>query len=134
MSRHLLSNHSSVLRDMFNLPQGDASSDGSEERPVTLLDSVQGWELLLSLIFPINPMIPVDVYSGSKSDHLIPILHKYSMDEMRNAVVSHLEASQNIHDIASLMMISRILGSDGLHEKANISFIEHQEHIMKEDA
>jgi hypothetical protein len=48
-----MSNHSSVIYDMFKIPQGDTKQHGTDETPVTLVgDSVEGWELFLGLLYP----------------------------------------------------------------------------------
>jgi hypothetical protein len=50
---HLLARHSSVLRDMFRIPQAGDIQSGTDERPVILAgDSVKGWEIFLNLLYP----------------------------------------------------------------------------------
>jgi hypothetical protein len=53
VSRHVLCKHSSVLRDMFKVPQDEIDQHGVDEKPVILAgDSVKGWETFLGLIYP----------------------------------------------------------------------------------
>ena len=50
---HFLTTQSEVFSDMFGAPRVDSSSDGTELKPLVLSDdTVQGWELLLSAIYP----------------------------------------------------------------------------------
>jgi hypothetical protein len=50
---YFLTTQSQVFSDMFGAPRVDSSSDGTEFNPLVLSnDTVQGWELLLSAIYP----------------------------------------------------------------------------------
>jgi hypothetical protein len=152
VSRHLLSKHSSVIEDMFKLPQEGFNQSGIDERPVILVgDSVEGWEIFLSILYPEycpisstrfhanlkqsrNLLDPIDIYSGLQLDSLFPVVLKYSMESIEKAIIKHLETTKGTHDAASLMMISQMLRSDQLYEKAKNKLIQHSDHLQPEDA
>ncbi|PVG00441.1 hypothetical protein CPB86DRAFT_782775 [Serendipita vermifera] len=120
---------------MLDVPQGKQNLHGTDEKPVTLVgDSVEGWEIFLGLLYPDNPVEPLDVYLLTRLDAVFPILIKYSADTMEKSIIRHLEASQDIHNIVSLVMVSKILGSDQLYKKARDALIEHSEQIGPDDA
>jgi hypothetical protein len=77
---------------------------------------------------------PLDLYLDSRLDRLFPILLKYSVDKIEKSIIKHLEASKEIHDIASLLMISKLLGSDQLYGKAKNLLINHSKQIRPDDA
>ncbi|PVG00442.1 hypothetical protein CPB86DRAFT_729648 [Serendipita vermifera] len=134
-SRSLLSSHSSILQDMFKVPQGEGNEDGTDKRPVVLAgDNVKGWEVFLGLLYPLNPLEPMDIYSGSTLDSFFPIVHKYSMGAIEKSIIQHLEISSEVHDAASLMMISQILDSNELYDNAKKRLIERAEDLKQEDA
>ncbi|PVG00444.1 hypothetical protein CPB86DRAFT_782779 [Serendipita vermifera] len=135
VSGHLLSKHSSVIRDMFRIPQEGTNQDGTDEKPVILGgDSVKGWEIFLTLLYPDDLLEPVDIYSGSKLDSLFPIVLKYSIESVEKAVLKHLDVAEGTHDAVSLMRVSQMLNSEQLYEKARTKLVRHVEHLQIEDA
>jgi hypothetical protein len=53
---------------------------------------------------------------------------------MEKAIIKHLETAERTHEMASLIMISQMLNSDQLYEKAKNKLIQHTELLQPEDA
>jgi hypothetical protein len=53
---------------------------------------------------------------------------------MEKSIIKHLEASKQIHDVASLLMISKLLSFGQTYENAKKLLIDHSEQISPEDA
>jgi hypothetical protein len=137
---------------MSKLPQEGINQAGIDERPVILAgDSVKGWEIFLSILYPEyclissvryhanlkrfrNLLDPIDIYSGLQLDSLFPVVLKYSIESMEKAIIKHLETTEGTHNAASLMMISQMLCSDQLYAKAKNKLIQHADHLESEDA
>jgi hypothetical protein len=91
-------------------------------------------DIILNSLMASDPFDAVDIFSGFELDSLFPIIHKYSMESMEKAIISRLETSEGAHNAASLIMVSQMVESDRLYEKAKDKLIQHTDHLKPEDA
>ncbi|CAG8783019.1 17336_t:CDS:2, partial [Acaulospora colombiana] len=90
--KYVLSKHSTVMKDMMYVSGDNNDKSGTDENPLLLVgDSVEGWELFLSIVFPDVPTKPVDVYNDSRLYKLFSLVHKYSMELIERDVLGNLE-------------------------------------------
>jgi hypothetical protein len=62
--------------------------------------------------------IKEDLFTGSNLEALAPIVAKYSMDTIIQAIIIRLEQLDKSHAGVELMSFSRIINSEGLYKQA----------------
>jgi len=131
--RHFLVEHSTILRDMFTLPQMK-SDEGTDENPLTMPgDTALGWELLLELFYRENPFLPVR-YTGDQYFAMFHVAHKYCMETIQAEIISHLEEAKTTGDWINLMLASQLINSERLYDDALQGLIQSEPQPTLEQA
>ncbi|CAG8667802.1 7842_t:CDS:2, partial [Acaulospora colombiana] len=131
--RYTLSKHSTVIRDLFSLPETTSDKDGTDEKPLVFVDdSVKGWETFLKLRR--DPIQLIDVFSGDNLDHVFPLVVKYSMEEIEQSILKRLDTCSSVEDATNLIVISQMLNSDQLYQKAKAVLVGHNDSLRLEQA
>ncbi|KAG8817362.1 hypothetical protein FRC18_000576 [Serendipita sp. 400] len=114
--RSLLARYSIVIRDMLCLPSGEGHNDGTDEKPLVMNgDSALGWELLLGLQYN-TPNIRSDVLKGGDLLTMLPIVHKYAMEELETKIIQELKNTSSHDGFVDLVVASQIVGSEELYQ------------------
>ncbi|PVG00440.1 hypothetical protein CPB86DRAFT_225962 [Serendipita vermifera] len=115
---------------------GDRNDEsGTDENPLSLVgDSVEGWELFLSILFPDVPTRPADVYNDSRLYKFFTLAHKYSMELIEEDIIKYLENCNSLQDVSSLLVVAQIVGSTSLYDKAKGILIKREDNMTLEDA
>jgi hypothetical protein len=80
------------------------------------------------------PTKPVDIYSDPKLDKLLLLVHKYSMELIEKDIIGYLENSKNVCDATSLLVVSQIIKSTSLYEKAKEALIKGEADFTLDNA
>ncbi|KAG8757414.1 hypothetical protein FRC14_002085 [Serendipita sp. 396] len=116
IQRSLLARYSTVLRDMLSVPSVEGNKDGTDERPLVMSgDSAASWELLLGLQYDITRNRP-GALKGEEMLTILPIAHKYCMDEIEVWIVEQLKVTSSYDGLVDLIVASRIVDSDELYQ------------------
>ncbi|PVF92247.1 hypothetical protein CPB86DRAFT_769623 [Serendipita vermifera] len=114
--RSVFSRYSSVIHDMLNVPNGNESKDGTEDRPLILTgDRAAAWETLFSLQYD-SPLIHSERLSGGKLLLILSIAHKYCMDSIAQDVIKELKKTFTYNGFVDLVVASRIIDSKELYQ------------------
>jgi hypothetical protein len=152
ISKYQLSRHSPVFDDMISIVGDKSEETGTDQNPLFLAgDTVAGWELFLSILFPeynfhirshrrlsnisqSTPTRPVDIYVDPKLGKLLLLAHKYSMETIEKDIIGQLEKSKSVLDPTDLMVISQTIDSPSLYEKAKELLIKREENLTLDNA
>ncbi|CAG8696325.1 7780_t:CDS:2, partial [Acaulospora colombiana] len=119
VSKYVLSKHSNVIKDMMCLSGDTAHDAGVDENPLLLVgDSVEGWELI--------PTQLIDIYNDPRLYKFFTLAHKYSMEIIEKNIISHLEKCNNVQDATSLLVLSQVIESTSLYNKAKEALVEQE--------
>jgi hypothetical protein len=132
---------------MLEAPQSGKQKEATDENPLVLTgDSVLvGWALFLeshyerylntkSLFFQpkeliwwftSNPLLAEREVNGESLLAILPIAHKYCMDEMEGGIIKQLESLNSTAGYVDLLVASEIIDSEALHDKALNALIAH---------
>ncbi|KIM28610.1 hypothetical protein M408DRAFT_329376 [Serendipita vermifera MAFF 305830] len=122
----LLSRYSVVISEMLAAPSQGESKDGTDEKPLVFPDdSALGWELLLSIQYA-RPRINPEIFNGKQMLWILPIAHKYCMEEIEADVINELKKNISMDGYVDLMVASQIVGSDELHQTGLKGLISSQ--------
>ncbi|KAG8750253.1 hypothetical protein FRC14_000682 [Serendipita sp. 396] len=114
--RSLLARYSIVIRDMLCLPSGEGHNDGTDEKPLVMNgDSALGWELLLGLQYN-TPNIRSDVPKGGDLLTMLPIVHKYAMEELETKIIQELKNTSSHDGFVDLVVAAQLVGSEELYQ------------------
>ncbi|KAG8817318.1 hypothetical protein FRC19_011437 [Serendipita sp. 401] len=114
--RSLLVQYSTVIQDMLSVPSGQTSQDGTDEKPLVMSgDSVAGWGFLLGLQYN-SPRNRPKVLKGEDLLTILPIAHKYCMEEIETWIIEQLKETSGYDGFVDLIVASRIVDSDELYQ------------------
>jgi hypothetical protein len=132
--RSSLAKQSSVIKDMLEAPQSSTNRDGTDERPLVLKgpeDTAASWELLLELlydryvsksddIYNLSEILSIsflnpEAFSGERILAILPIAHKYCMDNIEHAMIERLKKLTNTAGYVDLLVAARVVGSETLY-------------------
>ncbi|KAG8776842.1 hypothetical protein FRC19_008259 [Serendipita sp. 401] len=109
--RYLLTQSSSVFRDMLEIPQGEQNQ--VEQQPILLTgDSVEGWSTFFELHYRDNPWAPPPTFSDQRMLALLRISHKYCMIKIQDEIITRMRLSASRTDqLINLIVAADIIGS-----------------------
>ncbi|KAG8820496.1 hypothetical protein FRC17_010132 [Serendipita sp. 399] len=112
--RHFLTQYSSVLEGLFELPTGD---DG-EMHPIPIQeDGYRGWEALLGIFYRDNHMAPSPP-SWDDTIALLPIAHKYSMETIENSALERITGEGTTkQQLIDALSVFKKLNMPDMHRK-----------------
>ncbi|KAG8750255.1 hypothetical protein FRC14_000684 [Serendipita sp. 396] len=114
--RSILARYSTVIHSMLSVPSVEGSQDGTDENPLVMTgDSAASWEFLLGLQYNIPRNRP-DALKGEGLLMILPLVHKYCMEEMETWIIEQIKAARNYDGFVDIIVASRIVGSNELYE------------------
>ncbi|KIM29709.1 hypothetical protein M408DRAFT_328573 [Serendipita vermifera MAFF 305830] len=116
---HFLTTQSEVFRDMITAaPRTNGHNGGTDSEPLVLSgDSVEGWELFLSVIYHDTFLRPI-TFTSKQSIEVLRIAHKYCMQSAEDELISRLKDETGTAGFLDLMVASRIVDSKELYDTA----------------
>jgi len=133
--RCFLTVRSSVLRDMFNTPQGSRIQNNTDQKPFVLTgDTAAAWETFFRSIYSTTLLKSDASFTDKELIALLRIADKYEMQSNKEEILSHLKKTVTKYGFVDLMVASHIVGSDSLREQAMQGLIASKEELTLEDA
>jgi hypothetical protein len=76
----------------------------------------------------------MDIYGDPKLDKFLLLVYKYSMELIERDIIQYLGKCKSVRDATSLMVVSQIIKSAPLYEKAKKALIDGQADLTLQDA